>query len=78
MLSSRGARRRDPFGSPSPLLRLFSCAKILDPCLIHPDFLAPPGRSGCPLKHDFSRSFYFSKDRIPLPCLNQAKPQLPA
>jgi hypothetical protein len=57
MLCSREARRRDSFGVPSPSLRVFGCAKILGPCLIHPDFLALPGRSGCPPEHGFSHSF---------------------
>jgi hypothetical protein len=41
MLSSQGARHRDRFGLPSPSLRVFSRAKLID--LIHPDFLALRG-----------------------------------
>jgi hypothetical protein len=43
MLSSQGVRHRDRFGLPSPSLRVFSRAKLIDPALIHPDFLALRG-----------------------------------
>ena len=43
MLWSRGVRRRDPFGLPSPLLHVFGYGKIPGPSLIHSDFLALRG-----------------------------------